>query len=91
MDLRNFFFPFYKKQVHLTPILLTLLGWAVMIFVYLSLPSPLFKVPYAAILTDKNGQLLSARIAKDGQWRFPTSSLAVDKYTVALVEYEDKR
>ena len=62
-----------------------------MLFVYLSLPRPLFKVPYAAVLTDKNGQLLSARIAKDGQWRFPASSQAVEKYTIALVEYEDKR
>jgi penicillin-binding protein 1C len=62
-----------------------------MLFVYFSLPKPLFKVPYAAVLTDKNGQLLSARIASDGQWRFPASSQAVEKYTVALVEYEDKR
>ena len=62
-----------------------------LLFIYLSLPRPLFKVPYAAVLTDKNGQLLSARIAKDGQWRFPSSSQAVEKYTVALVEYEDKR
>ena len=91
MDLQKFLLPFPKKQVQLTPILLTLLGWAIMIFVYLSLPRPLFKVPYAAILTDKNGQLLSARIANDGQWRFPTSSRTVEKYTVALVEYEDKR
>ena len=88
---RNFFFPFHKKQVLLTPLILTLLGWAVMLFVYLSLPRPLFKVPYAAVLTDKNGQLLSARIAKDGQWRFPASSQAVEKYNIALVEYEDKR
>jgi len=89
--LRKFPLSFPEKQVQITPILLILLGWAVLLFIYLSLPRPLFKVPYAAVLTDKNGQLLSARIAKDGQWRFPSSSQAGEKYTVALVEYEDKR
>jgi penicillin-binding protein 1C len=88
---RKFSLSFPEKQVHITPILLILLGWAALLSIYLSLPRPLFKVPYAAVLTDKNGQLLSARIAKDGQWRFPSSSQAVEKYTVALVEYEDKR
>jgi penicillin-binding protein 1C len=88
---RKFFFSFPKKKVQITQILLVLVGWAVLLSIYLSLPKPLFKVPYAAVLTDKNGQLLSARIAKDGQWRFPSSSQAVEKYTVALVEYEDKR
>ncbi|MCF8299843.1 MAG: transglycosylase domain-containing protein, partial [Haliscomenobacter sp.] len=91
MVLRKFPLSFPEKQVQITPILLILLGWVVLLFIYLSLPRPLFKVPYAAVLTDKNGQLLSARIAKDGQWRFPTSSQAAEKYTVALVEYEDKR
>jgi penicillin-binding protein 1C len=88
---RKFFFSFPKKKVQITQILLVLVGWTVLLSIYLSLPKPLFKVPYAAVLTDKNGQLLSARIAKDGQWRFPSSSQAVEKYTVALVEYEDKR
>lgn len=88
---RKYFFPFLKNQAQLNPVLLILFGWVALLFINLSLPRPLFKVPYAAILTDKNGQLLSARIAKDGQWRFPSSSQSVEKYLVALIEYEDKR
>lgn len=73
------------------PFFYILLGWAFLLFVYFSLPNPLFNVPYAAVLTDKNGQLLSARIAYDGQWRFPKSSDFSDKYPVALIEFEDRR
>lgn len=35
------------------------------------LPQKLFDVPYATVVTDRNGELLGARIAADGQWRFP--------------------
>jgi len=73
------------------PFFYILLGWAFILFAYFSLPNPLFDVPYAAVLTDKNGQLLSARIASDGQWRFPRSSDISNKYPVALIEFEDKR
>ena len=29
--------------------------------------------PYSTVVEDKSGELLSATIASDGQWRFPTS------------------
>ena len=35
------------------------------------LPNPMFHVPYATVVTDRSGELLGARIAADGQWRFP--------------------
>jgi penicillin-binding protein 1C len=34
-------------------------------------PRPLFKSPLSAVLEARDGTLLSARIAADGQWRFP--------------------
>jgi penicillin-binding protein 1C len=37
----------------------------------LALPRPLFREPVSTILEDKSGGLLAARIAGDGQWRFP--------------------
>lgn len=55
------------------------------------LPSPLFTNPFATILTDKNNLLLSARIADDGQWRFPSDNNVPDKFKKALVCFEDKR
>jgi membrane carboxypeptidase/penicillin-binding protein PbpC len=35
------------------------------------LPRQLFNVPYSTVVTDRNGELLGARIADDEQWRFP--------------------
>ena len=54
-------------------------------------PKPLFNDPFSAVLSDKNGQLLSARIAADGQWRFPAGESIPEKYKKALLAFEDKR
>ena len=55
------------------------------------LPDPLFAEPTAAILLARDGTLLSASIASDGQWRFPPLARVPDKYRRALLLYEDKR
>lgn len=54
-------------------------------------PHPLFDEPESAILLARDGSLLSARIADDGQWRFPDSEQVPDKFRIALLAYEDKR
>ena len=55
------------------------------------LPEPLFDEPQASILLARDGTLLSAKIAADGQWRFPPSASVPEKYRRALLVYEDKR
>ncbi|MBO9699530.1 MAG: penicillin-binding protein 1C [Sporocytophaga sp.] len=61
-------------------------------FLYLNcLPEELFTDPVATIITDRKGFLLSARIAEDKQWRFPTITVAPDKFSQALITFEDKR
>src|ERR1700716_580109 len=55
------------------------------------LPKPLFDDPFAAILLARDGTLLSANIASDGQWRFPPLTHVPEKYRRALFLYEDKR
>ncbi|WP_255947558.1 penicillin-binding protein 1C [Brucepastera parasyntrophica] len=40
---------------------------------------------------DKNGEFLGARVASDGQWRFPPEPEVNEKFAIALIEYEDKR
>lgn len=57
----------------------------------LALPRPLFSVPYSPVLEDAHGQLLEARIARDGQWRFPLPDSLPPKYATAVVTFEDKR
>ena len=41
------------------------------------LPDPLFDASYSTVLLDRSGQLMGARLAKDGQWRFPGDELEV--------------
>lgn len=58
---------------------------------YFSLPSILFNDPYATVLEDKHGNLLSAAISSDGQWRFPEGVRIPDKFKDAVILFEDKR
>jgi penicillin-binding protein 1C len=57
----------------------------------LSLPQPLFDEPLASILLARDGTLLSAKIAPDGQWRFPPATHVPEKYRHAVLAFEDKR
>lgn len=59
---------------------------------YLScLPKDLFEgETYSTVVTDRNGELLGARIAKDGQWRFPECDTVPRKFRVAIIEFEDR-
>ena len=55
------------------------------------LPRDLFEnTPYSTVVTDRNGQLLGARIADDGQWRFPPGDSLPQKFVAALIEFEDR-
>lgn len=58
---------------------------------WLLLPRPLFRSPLSAVLEARDGELLSARIAADGQWRFPELTQVPPRFARALVLYEDKR
>ena len=61
-------------------------------FVYaFSLPEKIFNQPYSTVLEANDGQLLSASIARDGQWRFPENDNVPEKFTDALITFEDKR
>ena len=54
-----------------------------------ALPNPLFKSSYTTILLDKDKQLLGAKIAKDGQWRFPENDSVPYKFQQAVINFED--
>lgn len=73
-----------KYQIAI-PICATLIVWYIF-----CLPSPLFDVPYSTVVSDRNGELLGARIADDQQWRFPTVDSVPDKYKTCLIEFEDQ-
>ena len=57
----------------------------------LFLPRTLFDEPFSATVWSRDGRLMSAKVASDGQWRFfPTDSVP-EKFRVAITTYEDKR
>ena len=58
---------------------------------WFALPAPLFDAPLSTVIQDRSGHLLGARIAADGQWRFPAKPKVPAKFTQALIAFEDKR
>ncbi|MFT6962194.1 MAG: penicillin-binding protein 1C [Flammeovirgaceae bacterium] len=68
-----------------------LVGLVLVIWYYFCLPNPLFSDPVSTALEDRNGELLGARIAADGQWRFPKNDSVPEKFQQAIKAFEDKR
>ncbi|HLF64042.1 MAG TPA: penicillin-binding protein 1C [Saprospiraceae bacterium] len=58
---------------------------------FFALPDPLFQDSYSTVLLDKDGELLSARIADDQQWRFPEIDSVPEYFAEAVIAFEDKR
>lgn len=65
---------------------------AIMVVAYmLCLPRDLFKgTEYSTVVEDRNGELLGAHIAADGQWRFPPADTVPERYSTALIQFEDR-
>ena len=61
------------------------------IILYLTGPRTLFPEACSTLLYSSDGQLLGARIAPDGQWRFPPADTLPGKFVNCLLTYEDKR
>ena len=54
-------------------------------------PRQIFHKPVSALLESSDGRLLGARIASDGQWRFPQIDTVPEKFARSIITYEDKR
>ena len=80
----------FKKSIRVVVAVasVALLWWTVMFCI---VPRPLFDVPYSTLLYSRDSMLLGARIASDGQWRFPASDSVPARFEAALLTYEDKR
>ena len=76
-----------NKTRILYPILFLLSLWGIM---FLLVPRVLFSVPYSTLLYSSEGNLLGARIAPDGQWRFPATDSLPEKFVTCLTTYEDR-
>lgn len=55
------------------------------------LPRDLFRgVNYSTVVNSAEGELLGARTAADGQWRFPPTDSIPEKYRTCLIQFEDR-
>jgi penicillin-binding protein 1C len=61
-----------------------------LLFYYFSLPRVLFEEPYATVIESSDGELLAAKIARDGQWRFPAQDSVPYKFKKCIVYFEDE-
>ena len=57
---------------------------------YFVLPDELFDDPYSVVVVSEDGYLLGAKIADDGQWRFPPQDSVPYKFKTALLAFEDR-
>lgn len=64
---------------------------AFVIAYWFCLPDPLFQDPVCTVVLDRKQTLLGARIATDGQWRFPYQEEVPIKFQTAIICFEDKR
>ena len=60
------------------------------LFFYWNFPNQLFDTPYSTIINDEKGELLSAKIAKDGQWRFPEIDSVPKALEECVLYFEDE-
>ena len=67
------------------------IGVAAWCILYGIVPRQLFPAPCSTLLYSAEGELLGARIAPDGQWRFPATDSLPDRFVDCLLTYEDKR
>lgn len=60
------------------------------VYWFFCLPSQIFKDPHATVVESAEGDLLGARIARDGQWRFPALDSVPDKFEKCILLFEDE-
>jgi penicillin-binding protein 1C len=53
-------------------------------------PVPEFHTPLSTVVEAEDGTLLGARIADDGQWRFPGSESVPEKFEKSILAFEDR-
>jgi len=89
---KNLFFFVIKILIkHYKPAIFAVIFLTIILSFALCLPNPLFDASYSPVLYDREGHLLGAQVASDGQWRFPGSSRLNEKFAIALIEAEDRR
>lgn len=73
-----------RHKIKFILVVLFMLYWA------FSIPQQVFKDPHATVVESASGELLGARIASDGQWRFPALDTVPHKFEKCILLFEDE-
>ncbi|WP_406685212.1 penicillin-binding protein 1C [Seonamhaeicola sp. MEBiC1930] len=73
-----------KHKVRSTLLFLVLVAY------YICLPKQLFKNSTSTVITGSNNELIGAKIAEDGQWRFPHNDNIPEKFKTCILQFEDE-
>lgn len=57
---------------------------------WISIPSVIFNSPVSTVVLSSDGHLLGARVASDGQWRFPASDSIPERFKKCIIAFEDQ-
>jgi penicillin-binding protein 1C len=68
---------------------ISLIAAGVLVTPVLLSPLPRFMAPLSTVVEARDGTLLGARIAEDGQWRFPATEQISGKFEKSLLTFED--
>jgi penicillin-binding protein 1C len=79
----------FNMRLFKTVLPLLIVSAGVILF-WFSIPVPLFNDPTCTVIEDRNGELLGARIADDGQWRFPFNKDVPEKFKQSIIYFEDR-
>lgn len=88
MSLPNKIFGKGAKFLKKHPKKLIVLSFLLIVY-YFCLPKTLFNSPTATVVESNNGTLIGAKIADDGQWRFPEVDSVPYKFKTSLLQFED--
>ncbi len=73
-----------KHRIKLLVVLTLFLFW------FFCLPKQLFKDPTSTVVTSSDNVLIGARIAHDGQWRFPQIDSIPERFKQSVLLFEDE-
>src|ERR1035437_10298875 len=85
------FWKTHKRTIKKLGGAVVLIGFLVFGIWYINcLPDTLFNDSTSTVLLDKEGNLLGAKIAGDGQWRFSSGRTVPEKFERCLIQFEDR-
>ncbi len=78
-----------QKQIKKHKFKLAAFGLMVLLW-WFCLPKQLFSTPTSTVVNSADGSLIGARIADDGQWRFPKMDSVPEKFKQSVLLFEDE-